>query len=117
MGKLNLDEIQPGMVLAADVLDRNGRVLLKNGLEITTTYLMILKQWGITDADIQGISREEMNAKVAESLDKELLAKTEAEFQEVFLHADRQHSFNQELFRLSVLRAVHKKMGVSVCDN
>jgi hypothetical protein len=78
---------------------------------------MILKQWGITDADIQGISREEMNAKVAESLDKELLAKTEAEFQEVFLHADRQHSFNQELFRLSVLRAVHKKMGVSVCDN
>lgn len=117
MGRLNLDEIQPGMVLAGDVLDRNGRVLLKSGLEITDKHLKILKQWGITDALIQGVNREEINAQAVQNLDKDLLAKIEAEFETIFLHADRHHQFNQELFRLSVLRAVHKTTGVVASDN
>lgn len=117
MGRLNLDEVQAGMVLAADVLDRNGRVLLKSSLQITDKHLTILKQWGVTDADIQGINREEITAKVVEGLDKDLLSKTEAEYQEIFIHADRQHAFNQELFRLSVLRRVNKRMASAINDN
>jgi len=117
MGRLNLDEIQPGMLIASDVLDRNGRVLLKQGLQITEKHLTILKQWGVTDADIEGVSREEINAQAIEALDKDALSKAESEYEELFRHADREHPFNQELFRLSVLRRVHRTMGEVASDH
>lgn len=117
MSRLNLDEIQSGMVVASDILDRNGRILLKSGLSLSEKHLTILKQWGITDADIQGANREEVNAKALECLDQELLKKTEDEFQTVFLHADREQPVNRELFRLAVLRTARKQMGVATSAN
>jgi hypothetical protein len=111
MGKLNLDQIQPGMVLAADVLDRNGRVLLKSGLEVIEKHLRILKQWGVTEADIKDVSREEINAQVEQSLDPEAFAKADALHQELFRRTNRDEPFTQELFRLSVLRYVNQNAG------
>ncbi len=111
MGRLNLDEIQLGMVIATDVLDRNGRVLLKTGMQISDKHLRILKQWGITDADIEGVSREEVNARAVENLDKEALGRAEEHHKELFRHTDREHPFVAELFRLSVLRNVNQMTG------
>ncbi len=113
MGRLNLDEISPGMILASDVLDRSGRVLLKTGLQVTEKHLTILKQWGITDADILGVDRDEINAKTIESFDKDVLTACETEKRELFHHADMAHPINQELFRLSVLRSMKRKAGVA----
>jgi hypothetical protein len=111
MGRLNLAEIQPGMTLAADVLDRNGRVLLKTGLTINDKHLKILKQWGITDADIQGVSREEVTAAAVQHLDQEALRQTEERLGDLFRNTDREHPFVKELFRLSVLRQVSQMQG------
>jgi hypothetical protein len=114
MGKLNLDQLRPGMVLAAHVLDRNGRVLLKSGLELTEKYLTILRQWGITEADIEGIDRDEANTQEALELDPDLLAHADASYRKLFCHADLGHPFNQELMRISVHRMVRRAMqGVS----
>ena len=107
MGKINLDEIKPGMSLAGDVLDRSGRILLKSGLEITEKHLKILKQWGVTDADIAGVNREELNAQAVQSLDTALVAEAESLVQGLFRHVDKNLSVVQELMRLSVLRQVH----------
>lgn len=111
MGRLNLAEIQAGMVLAADVLDRNGRVLLKTGLSINDKHLKILKQWGIIDADIQGVSREEITAAGVQHLDQEALARAEERLGDIFRHTDREHPFTKELFRLSVLRHMNQSAG------
>jgi hypothetical protein len=111
MGRLNLDEIQAGMVIATDVLDRNGRVLLKTGLQINDKHLKILKQWGITDADIQGVSREEVTAAAIQNLDKDALAQAQEHYTTLFRHTDRDHPFVAELFRLSVLRHVNQTQG------
>ena len=111
MGKLNLDEIKPGMVLGADVTDRNGRVLLKNGLEISDRHLKILKQWGITDADIKGASREEITAQAVGQLDQHALEKAEQVHNELFRYTDRQNPFVNEIYRLCVLRSVHQLEG------
>ena len=117
MGKLNLDEIQPGMVLSADVVDRNGRVLLKGGLEISEKHLKILKQWGITDADIVGVNREEIAAQATQNLEPEVLAKAESYCADLFRHADLQLPIMQELFRLSVLRYLNQHMQGVSSDN
>jgi hypothetical protein len=110
MGKLNLDQLQPGMVLAADIFDRNNRVLLKAGLALTDRHLTVLRQWGVTEADVQGIDREEINAQESMELDHELLAHAEESYRSLFRYADLQHPFNQELFRLCVMRTVRRTM-------
>ncbi len=110
MGKLNLDQLRPGMVLAADILDRNRRVLLKAGLELTERHLTVLRQWGVPEADVQGVDREEINAQECMELDQELLAHAEASYRSLFRHCDLQHPFSQELLRLCVVRAVQQTM-------
>lgn len=110
MGKLNFDQLQAGMVLAADIVDRNNRVLLKAGIALTEKHLTVLRQWGITEADIQGVSREELDAQECLELDQDLLAHAEASYRELFQHADMHHPFNQELMRLNVLRTVQRTM-------
>jgi hypothetical protein len=111
MGRLNLDEISAGMVLAANVLDRNGRILLKGGLEITDKHLTILKQWGVTDAEIKDMNRDEITAAAVQGLDPEALGHAEEHFKGLFRHTDREHPFFLELFRLSVIRHVNQLQG------
>jgi hypothetical protein len=105
MGKLNLAQIQPEMVLAADVLDRNGRVLLKAGLAISEKHLKILQQWGVTEADIKDVSREDVNSLALQELDPEAHARAEAHYRELFRCTPLDNPIVQEMFRLSVLRA------------
>ncbi len=107
MGKLNLDQIQPGMALASDVFDRNGRILLKAGMVLSDKHLTILKQWGITDADISGIEREEVNAQITQALDPDALAHAETLHKNLFRHTDMESPFISELYRLAVLRHVN----------
>lgn len=117
MGKLNLDQIQPGMALASDVFDRNGRILLKAGMVLSEKHLTILKQWGVTDADIVGIDREEINAQITQALDPDALAHAESVYKNLFRHTDRESAFINELYRLSVLRHVSQLPYGGTGDN
>ncbi len=110
MGKLNFDQLRPGMVLAGDVLDRNSRVLLKAGLELTERHLTILRQWGVTEADVQGVDRGEVYAQECLELDQDLLAQAEMSYRDLFRHCDLHHPFNQELLRLCIIRTVERTM-------
>jgi len=46
------------MVLAADVQDRQGRILLKSGVELSEKHIRMLETWGITMIEIQGEQAE-----------------------------------------------------------
>jgi hypothetical protein len=109
MGALNLEEIKPGMILAGDVRDRNGLILLTSGCEISEKHLRILKMWGVVEVDIQGVSREELIRQAAEEVDPLLLREAENQSRQWFRHADLKHPFVSELFRLVTLRRVFRK--------
>jgi hypothetical protein len=109
MGIINLEDIRPGMILGCDLKDRGGRVLLSAAIEITEKHLRIFKMWGITEADIQGVEKEEIISKATEEIDPALLHGAEAQAGHFFLHTDRQHPFMHELFRLVTLRMVLPK--------
>ena len=55
MGMVPLEQLETGMVLASDVLDRNGRMLLGAGAELNQKHLTIFRTWGVAEADIAGI--------------------------------------------------------------
>ena len=104
MGMINISDVRPGMVLAADVQDRNGRVLLAKGVEITEKHVRIFKMWGVTEADIQGVALEDVAAQEAATSDPAVRQKAEEAIQKQFQFADCEHPGMKELVRLATLR-------------
>jgi len=111
MARINIEDVQPGMVLGSDTKDRNGRVLLGAGNVLTEKHLKIFKMWGVTEADIKGIEEEEAAARAVSGLDPLLLEAAEERMRARFLHADMNHPFNGELFRLLTKRVVRRETG------
>jgi len=56
VGILNISDIKPGMKLAAPVLNQKGLLLLPEGTTLTEKHFFILESWGITEANIDGVS-------------------------------------------------------------
>lgn len=52
MGIVLLDDLKPGMVLAADVRDGSGRMLLPGGAEVEEKHLKIFRSWGVGQVDV-----------------------------------------------------------------
>jgi len=112
MGIINLEDIQVGMVLACDVRERSGRVLLAGGSVITEKHLKVFRMWGITEADISDVEKEEIAANIVAQLDPFLFRDVEGRVRERFRLADMEHPFMKELFRLVTLREVrHRSEG------
>ncbi len=103
MKRLTLDAIEPGMILATEVKDRNGRVLLSAGAEITEKHLRIFKMWGILGAMVLGGQTEEEPHKHPLEIDPDQLRKAEQRTADLFCHNDLNHPFIKELARLVTL--------------
>jgi hypothetical protein len=114
MGTINLEDIQTGMILGKNVIDRSGRILLGSGQEITEKHLRIFKMWGVTEADIHNVKKEEVSAQANSLLDPVMLRDAQVLMLERFKHADMQHPFNSELFRLLCFRMVKQTQGDSL---
>lgn len=52
MGRLPLTALKPGMVLAEQVRDRNGRLLLDSGVVLEERHLRIFKIWGVAEVAV-----------------------------------------------------------------
>ena len=84
MGVLNINDLKEGMVLAADVKNRHEDLLLKKGGELTKKDILILKTWGITEADVEGIDKVEVEKQEMQSLSSPIIASLERELTELF---------------------------------
>jgi hypothetical protein len=109
MGKINLEDIEPGMVLADDVKQVSGEILLAAGAVLTERHLQIFKKWGITEADVEGVTKEAAVARSLEQLDPELLKRVESQVATLFHWNDPKNAFIQELMRLCTLRHLQFK--------
>jgi len=109
MGIINMEYIQEGMILAADIKERSGRVLLAKDSAITEKHLRVFRMWGITEADIKGIETDELAANMAAQLDQHLLREIEVQTRERFCHVDMDHPFIKELFRSLTIRQVRRR--------
>lgn len=106
MGKIAIDNIETGMVLASDVHDRSGRMLLGSGVELTQKHLVIFRTWGVLEADIVGLGSEEEAEPQQTDVDPTELAAAEQAVSARFRHSNRSHPAISELIRLAALRKV-----------
>jgi hypothetical protein len=73
--RCRLDDLKPGMILAANLLEPGGRMLLPAATELTDRHLRYFQMWGVADAEIEG---DERDLPAAFPVDPEVRAAVEA---------------------------------------
>ncbi|WP_282002090.1 hypothetical protein [Geotalea uraniireducens] len=99
-----IDQLAAGMVLANDVRDRTGRLLLGTGAALADKHLYIFRTWGVVEADIAGSDDTARDAALPAALDPLALSAAEADLLPLFRHADLNQPAMRELLRLAVER-------------
>jgi len=113
MGTINISDLRAGMVLAAEVRNLNGQVLLGAGTAISAEQVRTLKAWGIMEVDVAGLDRAAVTREATASLNPQVKAKVKAELDQLFSRTNREHPAMEELHRLAVLRKGAQHSGSS----
>jgi hypothetical protein len=88
MSQFTIDDVAPGMVLAKDAIDRNGRVLLRAETELSEKHLRMLKSWGVEHLDIVGDADAAQSQK---QYPQAWLDEAESALQQHFVHGKSDH--------------------------
>ncbi|WP_237707718.1 HDOD domain-containing protein [Desulfocurvibacter africanus] len=59
MTKLSLDQLRPGMRLAADLQSDMGRFLLAKGTELDDSHMRIMRIWGVTAVEVESEEKQD----------------------------------------------------------
>ena len=94
------------MILAGDVHDRNGRLLLGAGTELTDKHIYVFRTWGVIEADIIGIEEDSDSHPFTNVIDPDVWAAAEAEIKPLFRHTDLTHPVINQLLYLGIMRKV-----------
>ncbi len=105
--RITVDNLRPDMVLAADIVDGGGRLLLPAGTALTERHLRYCQMWGIPDADVAGDDPPPTDDG-AGGLDPAAIASAEARVRPRFRHADLGHPAVEALFRHCVHTAARQ---------
>ncbi len=94
------DRLRPGKILAEEVRDINGRLLLAKGNEIGANHIRIFKIWGISEVRVVGPARA--NDKFDPELDPEMFEQVSETVKALFRHADLENPVVKKIFSLAV---------------
>ncbi len=103
MGRINVDHVEPDMVLASDLIHSNGRFLLGRGVILDPLRLRILKIWGVQSVEVEG-SSDEIKSLLEDRIDPSILQTAEDWTKRRFSRSNLEHPFMQELFHICAVR-------------
>ena len=103
MGRINVDHVEPDMVLASDLIHSNGRFLLGRGVILDPPRLRILKIWGVQSVEVEG-SSDEIKSLLEDRIDPSILQTAEDWTKRRFSRSNLEHPFLQELFHICAVR-------------
>ncbi len=99
MGVLNIDDLKAGMVLGEDVTNKHDKVLLGKGNALAERHIGILKAWGVTEVDVEGVDRAQVDREETAALSPEAVASLEEGLKELFPDFG-DHALMQEIYRV-----------------
>jgi len=100
MNAVQTDKLRPGQVLADEVRDINGRLLLAGGNKIESKHIRIFKIWGISEVNVAEKASPKDN--LDPELDPELVEKVQESMSILCRHVDVEHPAIKELVKLAV---------------
>jgi hypothetical protein len=97
MGLINVDKIEPGMVLSEKVLTSKRMMLLPEGTVLTAGHLVTFKTWGVSEVNIVGgddsSAAEEMTPEERDALKRKV--------NEIFKYNNLNGKFTKKLHELA----------------
>jgi hypothetical protein len=90
MAFVTAEQARAGMVLAAEVTDRRGRLLIPAGNELTDRHVQALHMWGVTHLEIEG---DEPEDEAMAAISPEVIEMAEAQTAQRFAELDTDHPF------------------------
>ena len=72
------------MVVAQNVTNKHGNTLLAKGSELSEKHITVLKAWGMTEVDVEGVDRAQVEREKIEGLPAEAVASIKKELKELF---------------------------------
>lgn len=101
MPYISIDQLKPGMVLATDVTDTNGRLLLSEGQSIAHKHVGIFKMWGVPEVQVQDAGKG--GAGENHAIDPEVTRQVAEMLKPAFSDNDLTHPAVAEIFRQAVI--------------
>lgn len=108
MGTLHIDELRPGMKLETEVRGILNRKLFPAGVIIGEEQIGIMKSWGVTEADIVGISRKDLAEMTTPEIPPAIMEQARQIVDDSFQHRQRGNTFLEEFHRLCILRTAKR---------
>jgi hypothetical protein len=98
MSRIKVKQLEAGRQLSEDVVNTNGRLLLKAGTTIVAKHLEILRTWGVVEVDIvgDGVAEDEPNISFSE-LPTEVKNRIYLSLKQQFKHCNLKHPVIKEL--------------------
>ena len=85
---IEVEKSEPGMILAAPILNRYGQVLLSSGIQLMPRHLKMFKTWGIKLITVKGaefeadvVVTEEMKSKAEKIFSNRIKWEIKSEFE------------------------------------
>ncbi|MFP4237654.1 MAG: HDOD domain-containing protein [Desulfonatronovibrio sp.] len=102
MSSISIANIEPGMILEADLLTPEGRFLLPQGTELSAEHIRVCKAWGVNQADIAGYDQEEVNKARLARIDPEILSKSKTYLKPFLKGWNIRNPANKEIVRIAI---------------
>jgi len=99
-------ELVPDMVLDADVITDQGRMLLSAGTMLTAQHLRVMRKWGIEQVDIRGVTAQDVEDDVVARLEPAAAESITAAVTALFRRSNLEHPAVRELVELTRRRLV-----------
>jgi len=104
MPKLKLEQLKPGMIVAAAVKNLDDMLLAPAGCELTERHINILETWGIGEVDVQADEEAKGPVDPLSLLTPSRLKELKEEIRGVFWEVDFANPVQTEIYRLMLLR-------------
>ncbi len=104
MGRVHTDNLEPGMKLTSDLLGPRGILILPRGAVLTGKNIQTIKIWGVSEADVEGISEADISKRELSRIDPEAFRKAE-ERTDFLFSSPPETPFTEELRRQAFLEA------------
>lgn len=101
MATIDVSHAQAGMVLAADIMDKRGRLLIPAGKELSERHVGALSQWGVDRIEVEGDGPEGADGGEVEPW---ALDQAASEIDLLFSRVNRQHPMMESLAEAATQR-------------
>jgi len=104
---VRVSDLKPGMVVAQDVRDLQGRLIVPAGAKTSAKHLKVFKIWGVPEVFVQGDSEAGETPDPIDTLDPQKKEQITKEMQTLFCRHDLNDPVIKELVNICIQRKLN----------